>query len=271
MLVRGTSDNDVIRNTGEYAGLDGGAGNDSINSHGKHSILNGGNGNDVFRFGIAASIQANGDAGDDLFEAAADLPIAAGQSITLDGGAGNDTINIDLKNSLLLGGDGKDVITCLNYADSATIQNYGALGVVLNGGGGSDLIVNNVRMSGVTICGDPNNDVISLAGGVDGIQYSAEDGDGFDTVYGFNSQTKLDFEYGTLNRQGNDVIMSFEEGAITFKDVSLDLFNVNANNQLEAILEPKPLDEIGELDQKPAFAMSKFDKVLASVNRKHGR
>ena len=40
---------------------------------------------------------------------------------------------------------------------------------------------------------------------------------------------------------------------------------------LAAIVEQKPATEIGEPEQEPTFGNTKFDKVLASVNRKHGR
>ena len=70
-----------------------------------------------------------------------------------------------------------------------------------------------------------------------------------------------------MSDDGADFIFKVGEGSVNFKNYFIN----EASDPLEAILEPEPLEEIGELDQEPAFVASKFNKVISAADKSRHR
>ena len=127
---------------------------------------------------------------------------------TINGGAGGDTISVSHSDFITIdGGTGNDSIYVSN-GDSSSI----------NGNAGNDSIVINAG-EGFTINGGAGNDLISLNSDTESNLIQYNEGDGNDTIYGFNlfSTLQIGGGYGTYSSQtsGSDLIVTVGEGKIT--------------------------------------------------------
>ncbi|MBE8951652.1 MAG: calcium-binding protein [Quinella sp. 1Q7] len=136
----------------------------------------------------------DGGAGNDTIE-------NSGASVLIDGGAGNDKISNDGGSNVLIdGGDGAD-----------EIRTWGS-NVTINGAGGKDSISN--YSADVTIGGGLGDDSIYNRGA--NVRYIYSDGDGSDTVTGFNENSTLQIDGNTYYTvvNGNNVIVHVGDDSI---------------------------------------------------------
>ncbi|MBQ6296792.1 MAG: hypothetical protein IJK81_03750 [Selenomonadaceae bacterium] len=131
--------------------------------------------------------------------------VSGGGDDKLYGNDQSDTIYASYGQNTLYGGKGADSL----YSEARYNKLYG--------GAGKDTIV--ARKSYSTISGGTGNDLISLrpAAHNDVIEY--EEGDGKDTVYGFdgNDTLKIYSQVYTTETKGEDLIVKVGNGSITFK------------------------------------------------------
>ena len=231
---------DTISNTSDYSIINGGDGSDFISNYSPQGVLladnvsiSAGKGNDTIRNEHAYNVTLDGGDGNDK------IIVVTGDHTTIRGGAGNDTIlgetlegsdnstwamggysNID-------GGDGDDYIDP-SSSDSASIR----------GGEGNDTIINQGDDS--TLNGGAGDDIISLHGASlenNVIEYA--EGDGNDSIFGFNETTKLSLSSGaefSSQVSGDDVIVSVGSNEITIAG-GANLSTLNITNE-----ETKPLN-----------------------------
>ncbi len=195
----GAAGNDYLENSYRYASLVGGKGNDTLVNSGEYSTLDGSAGNDSIR--------------------------NSGSSATLRGGAGNDTI-INTGSAWIGGGAGNDYVLGKSYAvidgndgDDTIIAEDSYMQI--NGGADNDLISLGSTVRDATISAGAGNDLVYLGDYSAVIRYA--EGDGNDTVFGLSTNKILDFEYDSVERAGNDLIMRIGDGSITFKNPDADM------------------------------------------------
>ena len=311
-LVVGTDDADSIANATDGVYVSVGAGDDTVVNDGLNVTINGGAGNDVISLNEGAEVirYELGDGDDTIYGLTErtvldftcdSIPRVTGSDLIMYVGKGSVTFKgVDIRglmkkmigsttsgqsfnnwlgsNTAITGSAGDDTIS--NGGSPATIdagagndliENTG-LRAVVNGGDGNDAIMNEGGLA--TITGGRGNDVIMLAGGYEVINYASGDGD--DTIIGFDGRRELNFEYDSIEQRGVNVLMTIGDGSITFKNTSIDMFNVGGNGQLAAtdelasIIEPSApldLDEPLELGQSSAL-----DKILAvGMKKAEGR
>lgn len=155
---------------------------DVITNTSKNVSVLGYAGNDTIWNYVDGVVIYGGDGHDDVF--------SNGNNAYISGGNGADSINSKGDNNLLFGDTGND-----------TLLVQGALNSV-SGGTGNDLIILDANY------------------GNNAINYSL--GDGYDTVYGFNSRDVV-WAYDTFwntSTIGNDVVLSFQNGSVTLKDTA---------------------------------------------------
>ncbi len=199
-LLSGTSDNDTIQNGGywdgnwhygySYVSIDAGAGNDSVSNWGKNVTIDGGDGKDTI----------------DNY----------GNSVTINAGAGNDSVRTTSNNIIIDMSAGND-----------TIHSNGN-SVSINAGSGDDYISNNYG-KWATIDAGKGNDLISLHSYTDNNVIIYNNGDGFDTVFGFDDNDTLKISGGTYFSQvsGSDIIVTVDDGGITLLGAaSLESVNI---------------------------------------------
>ncbi len=156
-----------------------------------------------------------------------DTIINFGDKVTVNAGAGNDSIHNRYSwNNTIDAGDGNDIILNDGYHTD------------INAGDGDDSVCDFGR-AGLTINGGKGNDFISLAGyNYDNLIKYAE-GDGNDTVYGFNVLDTLKIisgEIGSHYKSGNDYIVEVGNGSITFKDIGDGFIRVRDSNDRFSVL-----------------------------------
>ena len=150
-------------------------------------------------------------------------------SMSVKSGAGNDSVDVGLKafNSTIEAGAGNDTIK--NVADSVsidggadddTIDNYGE-NVTINGGEGNDFIYNSG--DSVTIDGGAGDDSIynsQFRGYTKNVLFQYTDGDGNDTIYGFDETSTLrifsDDDFYTV-KSSLDIIVYVGDGSINLR------------------------------------------------------
>ena len=133
-FVSGEANDDTIRGSGVSETLLGGDGNDTLFGNGGADVLDGGNGDDRLVGGADADTLSGGAGADRLEgETGNDSIFGESGSDTLDGGDGNDTLN---------GGEGIDSITGGAGDDEFRTQGVESFADSLQGGLGSDRIVN---------------------------------------------------------------------------------------------------------------------------------
>ena len=191
------------------ASIDGGEGNDTIGNYDNYTTITGGAGDDfIVNWNNASEVTISaGDGNDNVYN-------IVGDSVTIDAGAGDDFIANSLgANAIIEGGGGADTVD--NRGDNATI-NLGdgedsitsrGTGVLINGGASIDYIENhgtNSTLEGgagddsiisivdsLTIDGGEGNDSIILSRNAQKKVIIYRDGDGADTVGGFNETDTL--------------------------------------------------------------------------------
>ena len=227
-----TDDNERVRVTRDFFTIDAGNGDDTLDNDGSRVSINGGEGDDQIN---------NGNYG-------------GGHRATLDGGNGSDTIdNYGGANVLINGGANDDEIR--NKGDNATIdagegndsiRNYGS-DVTMNGGEGDDTISNEYNYyydendERQTLSG--NNSTINAGTGDDSIYNSWQsknvtfiynDGDGSDTINGFNGDSTLKIGNGTgtysTQMSGSDIIVNVGNGSILLEEAASNLSTLHINN-----------------------------------------
>ena len=239
--LTGTSEADLIKNSGAYVKIYTLDGNDTINNSANLVTISAGDHKDNVT-NTGSNVQISLDANDDYVRNSnnSDVVIYGGtgkdsvynssDNVTIYGGAGNDSVyNSSGKNVFVSGDEGNDYIS--NYDNSNvtisggagkdTIENYAANKISIYGGEGNDSIY--TYGYNVTINGGAGSDIISLTNDSHNrvIQYVYGDGD--DTIFRFNSKDTLqittpkDFEN---MRGGNDLYILFDNGSITLKDVT---------------------------------------------------
>ena len=269
--VRGTSNDDIINATGSLTAIDGGDGNDRINNSGDYASINGGEGdNFINNYGTGSLAGGSGDgvtitagagndtvrnryvvaSGSSLGYAGGDSVIVntgdgnnyvenSGNDVTINAGVGADTIDNNGDNIIINAGDGADSIVSgcenvtINGADGAdTVFNQGSL-TAINAGDGNDFIVNDGI--DVTIDGGTGNDKFVMREGSARIVYA--DGDGNDTVYGYDSDTTtIEIASGlstTSVMSGDDILISVtgaSVGSIRLRESYDGLMTVAAVN-----------------------------------------
>ena len=294
VTLAGSKNADTIGNSADNVLITGQAGKDSIDNRGSYVSINGGTGNDTIKTYDGNNVTIDGGKGNDFISNAEDGE-GKERDIIINGGAGNDTIKMDggagwsdsnyyTENLTITGGTGADVITLNDIsgdsfvdggAGNDTITNNFSYSLKITGGAGNDSIYNSgskVTISGgsgddsiysdegnnVTISGGTGNDKISLDSYAENTVIQFANGDGNDTVYGFDSDDILQIisdDY-TAEVNGNDVIFTVGTGSITLKDavgqkISIKNKTVSANlfedNNLSEIVADK---NIGEFEYK---------------------
>ena len=172
------------------------------------------------------------------------------KNVVLKGTSGNDTINNhseladserdfagSARNVTIYAGKGNDIITndgsdypgSMNvgaknariYAEAGndTINNDSANNATISGGAGNDLISNDWS-NYVSINGGAGNDLISLGSYATNTVIKFAEGDGVDTITGFDSDDTLKITSGNymMSESGNDLIVTIGENSITLKD-----------------------------------------------------
>ena len=244
--------NDNIENYDDKSSINAGAGNDSIYNNGDNVTIVGGKGDDsVYNYGIGTAYVYS--AGNDTlsnFNTYSSLVLGSVKvksSVKADDGT--ITLNLSNKNTLMLAnynGDKVNIVSSLskvkainvirNYNDNITVKgtskddyidNY-VSNVSINGGAGNDSIYSG--NDNVTIAGGKNNDQIRLESTENVITYA--NGDGNDTIYGFNSTDSLKItgaSYSTT-KSGDDVIVKVGKGKMTLKNVAGNAIYINGKN-----------------------------------------
>ncbi len=223
--------------------IDGGNGNDTIGNHGSNVTIKTGAGNDhVYNNG-----EWNLESGEQVFWADhVSIDLGDGDDtldqwqgtryVTVRGGKGNDyLINRGAEGSID-GGDGDDFIG--NYYDaSLTAINGGAdndsidnsvSDVTILGGAGNDSI--NSRAEYVTINGGAGNDIVDIVSNYSKnqlIEYG--NGDGNDTVYGFDEYDTLRITSGSIASTsvvGADALLKIGNGSVLLKNAAGKTINL---------------------------------------------
>ena len=220
VLINGDAGDDSIYNGGYYdesgqwndgdggknVSINGGAGNDYIfNSRGNNAKLFGGDGDDYITSQMSTNVTISGDAGNDS--------ISGGQSAysTIDGGAGDDYINFgyDVSNLSIDGGTGNDTIYI----------------------GDDENFISTTK--DVTINGGAGNDYTKLLTYADNILINYTEGDGNDTIVGFNDTSRLQIGDGTgtysIESDGDDIIVTVGKEKITLEG-AYNLTKININD-----------------------------------------
>lgn len=139
-------------------------------------------------------------AGNDIIENYAD-------SVTVDAGAGNDYIFSAGDSVEILGNAGNDTIE--SFGDSVTVD----------GGAGADYIYSDGNNASVG--GGKGNDTIEIAGSGTTVYYA--NGDGNDTVYGFDTDDIFQIDSAQLtsaSADGTDVILKIGSGSVKLMDMA---------------------------------------------------
>lgn len=240
VTIDGGADNDTIANESSNVKIVGDSGNDSIyNKNNSYVTIDSGSDDDFITnsTGLNASINA-GDGNDTIDNS------AHSDSVTINTGAGKDSIFNSGDKNIIFGETGEDEI--YNYGDNTTInggadndsiyngsfttsgnlynlENGSLLGVAYNvsliGGDGDDYIANTAGY--VTIEAGEGNDSISLIED-SGTWIHYAEGDGSDTIWGFNENTWLKIGDGTGTYSNstinNDIVIKVGDGSIILID-----------------------------------------------------
>ena len=193
-LVEGTDSDDNISNEGNSVTITSGDGDDTVRNTGNNVSLDAGEGNDS-------------------------IGNHSGKNNSLYGGGGDDTIDNHADDLTLVGGSGNDYI----YNDSKEVW--------IEGGEGNDSIYNDG--ADVVITGGTDNDLISLGSNATDNYIVYDEGDGNDTIEGFNTTSTLsiaDENVYTPVKKGNDLILTRGSDSITLKDAAtLSAINIEVS------------------------------------------
>ena len=240
----GAGDDSVYNYTGANISIDTGDGNDSVYNGNSNVTIKTGEGNDLISNGYSVSNEVSIDAGDGN-----DSVYSVGDSVTINTDAGDDFVDNSGDSVTIDGGTGNDFVvnsgnsvTINTGADNDTISNLFGNNVTINAGNGNDSVSN--YSSNVTINTGAGDDKIlfSLGSSYYGnysnnelIEYT--DGDGADTVWGFNATSTLKIGNGTtdtysVTSSGNDIIVTVGEGSIKLIGAAtLDAVNISGTDE----------------------------------------
>ena len=163
----------------------------------------------------------------------------SGSNVTINGNAGNDTITNSGSNVLIDAGTDYDSIS--NSGENVTISGddgndyiyTSGLNTSINSGAGNDTIHNGYGQDGATITGGTGDDYITSEGGQ--VLYTYAQGDGNDTIYGFDESSTLQITSGSVNRatvSGNNILLTVGQSTIALADAyGLDLNIIDANGR----------------------------------------
>ena len=231
-------------------------GNDAIINQTPNKTVTGtSNANLIYNYGSNVLINAKG-GNDDIFNMSPDVTINAGNgnnfissrdnNVSIKSGTGNDSISDDGWSNTIDAGDGNNQITnggkrvsITTGAGNDSINNGSAL-VSINAGDGNDTIDN--RGSFSMVDAGAGNDYIKISGGKnftinagkgddfiedkwkhgENILFTYAEGDGNDTIYGFNETSTLSIAGGSYSTQqsGSDVIVTVGDGKITLENAA---------------------------------------------------
>ena len=210
-ILAGAGD-DYIRNSGEKSKVDAGTGNDSIYNWYDSVTIDTGVGNDSIHNDHGSRVTIHAGVGDDS------IHNNGGELVTINAGDGNDYINTSGANVTMDAGDGNDYI-----------DNYKSYKVSMDAGAGNDTIRNNGGDQATINAGD-DDDLIVLSGNTFGTVIVYNEGDGNDTITGFNEDDTLKISGGSYSSQisGSDIILTVGEGNITLQGAaSLSAVNID--------------------------------------------
>ena len=212
--LSGGSGNDTLSGGTGKDKLFGGSGNDSLHGGEGADTLSGDTGNDKLLGGDGNDSLHGGDNNDTL--------IGGDGADTLLGGIGNDSLVGGDDNDKLLGGSGKDI---LYGSDGKDTLSGGAGNDKLLGGSGNDCIKGGTGND--SLWGGTGNDTLWGDNGKDKFFYAA--GEGKDIIYGFEDGDTLtldglDF---TSSYKNKAVILTFDDGSITFKNYTATTFHID--------------------------------------------
>ena len=194
-----TASNGVINNYIKNTSVNGTSYRDTINNYAGGVTIKGGAGNDSIYNSTSASYTINNSYG----------------YVTIDAGDGDDSIYSNDPYVSINAGAGDD-----------SIYNYWTSDVTTDGGAGNDTL----DVYGGTVKGGAGNDRISLlsSSGNHVIQFAG--GDGYDTVYNYNSADQISLPSGayyTRSTVGSNVIITLSSGgAMTLSGASDKTINI---------------------------------------------
>ena len=216
LLISGTSGDDSIFNKIDAVTIDAMAGNDTITNYGSNVSINAGTGNDYISNSVPAAMdiitpetrRGGSSSADNILEASSTSDNPQAENVTITAGEGDDTI-----------------------------QNCGGGNIYIDGGTGNDVIGGNG--SGSTILGGAGNDVISLSSTYSNgntIQYSQ--GEGNDTIYGFNSYDTLQIASGNISssvQNNGNLTLNIGSGSIVIVNAPESIWLKRENNNAEQL------------------------------------
>ena len=262
ILINGSDENDTISNSGKNVTIKSGAGNDSISNTADSVSIDAGEGaNSVISFGYYDTISTGADAdyisitgeyisvsageGNNTVEVYSSfndtittgsgndsISVAKGSDLNISSGAGNDSIIGQLLgletddwsfggNATIDAGAGDDYIAPL-YSDHSSI----------NGGEGNDTIINNGKATSIN--GGAGNDYIELTNAVTNA-YETQviiASEGNDTVTGVSDNVTFKGTFTNTAVDGNNVILTTDNGTLTIIDGKDKTLNINDDKQL---------------------------------------
>ena len=203
-VVSGTSNNETIKNYGNYVTINAGDGKDSVYNSAYYVTVNAGAGADTVNNYSGDYVFINGGTGTDSI-----VGYSYNWYDTVDGGADNDTIVGFGKGSSINAGAGADRVSLGYASDTRTVR----------GGTGND-----------TLYGYKDNYY--------GVLYQYDFGDGYDSIINWNNYDTLSFGTGTnvsysRDTVGSDVVFNIEGGgAITISGGNGKTINVKGGVDL---------------------------------------
>ena len=247
--MSGGDGEDYLQNHGYNVTIEGGAGNDSVYNEGNGAFINTGGGNDTVRNWEGTYLRIELGDGNDTVEN------CIGHNASINAGDGADYINNSTSNyASIYAGYGNDFVW--NWegtnakielgAGNDSITNWYGSSSTIAGGSGADFIHNNAAnyssidagadndtirnesSERVTISGGSGDDLVSIDGSSSYTMIKYSQGDGYDTIYGYNSGDTISLGGGYYTREtvGSNIVVSLlSGGAMTLVDVS----NKNVN------------------------------------------
>ncbi|MBR3499522.1 MAG: VWA domain-containing protein [Selenomonadaceae bacterium] len=204
--IVGTPEDDTLENSLDYATILALPGNDQISNTGSNTTIDGDEGNDVI-YNNAIEVTISGGAGDDSIGNHGGY---SGANDIIDAGDGNDTIDNHVHDVTLRGGAGDDYILTGDRA-------------IVEGNEGDDTLFADVNNGdSITMRGGAGNDSIRISEYNFGHLIEYSDGDGHDTVSGFNTNSTLSIAGNVYSSEvsGSDIVFTVGDGSITLKDAA---------------------------------------------------
>ena len=248
--ITGTAGDDTVYNSsGSNVKVFVGTGNDTVSSgdsYGKNICENAyvdlGDGNDYgWNVGTGNGSTLIGGAGSDTLYNNSNKYV-----LILGGGDSDSIVNYWSEYTTIYGGEGNDRIELGGYSDYRCSYDYA------DGGAGNDTITSDSKYE--TIIGGAGNDYISLTAYAYQHKIVYSEGDGNDTVYGFDADHTLVLNtenYSKTESDGN-VIVTVGDGSITFLNRNAKEINIEVNSDVTNISK----NGVGETSQSTGGSTS---------------